>query len=113
MNISKIIFNFIFIASILFNLLFLLEYSNLPTYQLGVLKQALKIEDFYGKKVLFELPKGMAVMNNSPRNIASAGLFSPNRITFSIMVSSDSVDYSQSPLLTYTDSLYESSNSTD
>ena len=77
---------------------------------LGRLSQDISVKGLfdgqYDNKFLFKLPKGMVVMDASPQGIASAGVFEPNRIEFTIIVPEDSVDYSQSFDLTPSDSLY-------
>ncbi len=108
----KIIINLIFATSILLNFIFLVDYLNRPTYQLGILKRDLNIMSFYDDtKVIFKIPKGMVVMDNSPQGIMAAGVFSANRISFSIMVDKNWIDYSQSIHLNNHQSLYESSES--
>jgi hypothetical protein len=97
--------------SLLLNLLFFVNYHSLPTYQLGILKKDLNITSFDNdSKILFKLPKGMIVMDNSPQGIASIGLFGSNRITFSVIASRSWVNYSQSKHLRELQSLYESSD---
>lgn len=81
--------------NILFTAIFLLENLNQPTFELGVLTQDTNVGTHGNSEVLFTLPKGLTVSNDSPRFIAAAiGQFEPNR--FSISVSSNSssrVDY--------------------
>ena len=108
---TNLIFIVIWMVSILANLLFLIDYYNRPTYRLGKLKKDINIDSFGSTKTNpFLLPKGMVIMDDSPRGIASAGLFRPDRITFSIMIDRDLVDYSQSSYLDYHESLYEHSS---
>lgn len=107
---SKLMWKFFFAVSILLNLYFTIEFTNEPTYKLGLLTQDIAVkglfEGSYDNKILFKLPKGMIVRDSSPRNIAAAGLFEPNRISFNIIVSDKGVDYSQSNNFTDSDSLY-------
>ena len=100
----------IFTVSILFNLLTLINLSSQPTYKLGVLLQDVEVVNFFSdrSKVLFKLPKGMIIRNASPRGIASAGLFGPDRFTFTIIgYGSDLIDYSGSDAISPTGALYE------
>jgi hypothetical protein len=107
MNLKRYVFRTIisvaFIVSILFNLFYLIDLSNRPTYQLGVLAQDVSVADFYNdSKVLFILPKDLTIMDASPRGIAAAGLFGRSRFTFTVMESGwhrdgPLVDYSPIP----------------
>jgi hypothetical protein len=73
------------VFSVLLNIFFLIDLTNQPSYKLGILSKNIYVTDFYKGKKLFTLPKGMTVMNASPRGIASAGLFGVDRFTFVII----------------------------
>ncbi len=108
----KTLLNILVMMSVMFNLLSLLNYYNSPSYKIGKLKQDMNIrclptEPPCPTKANFTIPKGTTVVDASPQGIAKAGLFDPNRISITIIVSSDSVDYSQSDKISYTESLYE------
>ena len=87
-----------------------MNYINSPSNAVGILKKDINVavlfDDQYDKKVLFKLPKGMVVLDSSPQGIAAAGMFQPNRITFTIIVPDNSVDYSQSSILDNGDAIY-------
>lgn len=95
MKISKKFgFTFSIILNILLVAILLLENFNMPTYELGVLTQDTDVGSRGSSEVIFTLPKGLTVSNDSPRFIAAIGQFEPER--FSISVSSNSpfrVDY--------------------
>jgi hypothetical protein len=87
--------------SILLNLFFgaglFLNYINSPSYDLGILKEDVKIGLFNkNDTTLFALPKGLTVRNISQRGISAIGQFENNR--FEIVVTTDRddlVDYNR------------------
>jgi hypothetical protein len=116
MNMSKkfTVVAIICIISLVLNLIFIVDYLNLPSYQLGVLRKDLYLDAFSAdKKTIATLHKGMIVMDASPRFIASVGVFRPERISFTIMIDRNLVDYSQSANLSNGLSVYNSSGSND
>jgi hypothetical protein len=81
--------------SILFNFIAVVNLMDLPDYKTGVLLDDLEIADYRNDgKVLFKLPKGINVMNVSPRGFASWGLFDAERFSIVIVTSNAKVvDY--------------------
>ena len=87
--------------SITLNLIFgiglLLNYINSPSYDLGVLKEDVKLGLFNKTDTtLFALPKGLTVRNISQRGMSAIGQFENNR--FEIVVTTerdDLVDYNR------------------
>lgn len=81
----------IFVASLIFNLLFALvwffDWLNSPTYRLGVLTQDVNAGFFADSDVIFRIPKGITVRDASPRGISAIGQFENNR--FEIILTSD------------------------
>lgn len=87
----------IFILSILLNIIFGLNYLsdeiNEPTRELGRLKKDVEIGYFSGDSVLFKLPKGLTVADESQRGISAIGQFENNRFSIVITSNEDLVDY--------------------
>lgn len=87
----------IFILSILLNIIFGLNYLsdeiNEPTRELGRLKKDVEIRYFSWDSVLFKLPKGLTVADESQRGISAIGLFENNRFSIVITSNEDMVDY--------------------
>lgn len=81
----------IFRLSILFNFVFLiiwlLNWFNSPTYELGRLEKDIEVGYFTGSKTRFILPKGLTVRNVSERGISAIGQFENER--FAIVITSD------------------------
>jgi hypothetical protein len=76
------------IVSVLLNIYVVIELANQPSYKLGTLSRDINIADFNDdSKILFKLPKGLTVMDASPRGIASAGMFGLDRFTFTVIES--------------------------
>lgn len=88
---------FVVVISILLNLFVIFDWMTLPDYKPGVLTQDITIAD-YGddSKKIFKLPKGLTVIDFSPRGIATFGLFHPDRFSIVVTHGSDLVDYSSS-----------------
>jgi len=87
----------IFILSILLNIVFGFNYLNNainePTRELGKLKKEIKIGYFSSDSVLFKLPKGLTVADESKRGISAIGQFENNRFSIVITSNEDLVDY--------------------
>ena len=87
----------IFILSILLNILFGFNYLsdaiNEPTRELGRLKKDIEIGYFSGDSLLFKLPKGITVADESQRGISAIGQFENNRFSIVITSNDDLVDY--------------------
>lgn len=76
------------------NILTIFDWTSEPEYKLGVLTQDIEMT-VNGIEPLFTLPKGLTVENASPRGLATAGLFFPNRFRITVAASSEEfVDYS-------------------
>jgi hypothetical protein len=96
-KLRQIVWRFIIVISILFNLSCILDQMALPDFKLGVLEQDITIAEFANdSKKLFKLPKGLTVMDFSPRGIATFGLFHPNRFSIVVTHGSNVIDYSSS-----------------
>jgi hypothetical protein len=98
MNFKKRLWQLLFCISIFFNVFAIVTTINEPDYKLGILKQDIAIAEYRDdRKVLFKLPKGMTVVNVSPRGIAEIGLVHPQRFSFTVaQFSSEFIDYSNS-----------------
>ncbi len=95
MRFKSCIFILLFFLSLLCNIYMLVILANMPSYKIGVLLRDVNVTDFSNGNKVFKLPKGINVRDDSPRGIASAGLFGRNRFTFSIIESGhDFIDYS-------------------
>lgn len=79
--------------NILFILLFLVESLNRPTYDLGILSENVYVGTFGNSDIIFKLPKGLTVRNESPRFIAAAGQFERHRFAITISGVDDEVEY--------------------
>jgi hypothetical protein len=65
--------------------------------KLRQIEQDITIADYANdSKKLFKLPKGLTVMDFSPRGIATFGLFHPNRFSIVVTHGSNVIDYSSS-----------------
>ena len=86
----------LFFISILFNIFTMISSLNQPDYKLGILKRDVNIADYNDdSKVVFKLPKGMTIVDVSPRGLPSIGLFNAERFSFTIVgSSSDFTEYS-------------------
>ena len=85
--------------SVLFNIVMGFDYLmillNSPQDRRGVLTKDVYVGEFMDSTVLFKLPKGLTVRDQSPQFLAAAGQFEPYR--FSIVMTTDKrniVDYS-------------------
>jgi hypothetical protein len=97
MRIRKLLCRLVVFLSVLFNVWTLFDFSSLPDYKLGILKNDLEVASFRDtNKFLFKIPKGLAVLDASPRGLATLGAFHNNYIIFRIEVDDDGsmVDYS-------------------
>lgn len=70
--------------NILFILLLLVNSLNRPVYELGILSENVYVGKFGNSDVIFKLPKGLTVRNESPRFIAAAGHFERHRFAITI-----------------------------
>ena len=95
MNFKKV-WNILFCLSIMFNIVTLLGRVNYPDYTLGVLKKDLFITSYgSNESISLMLPKGLNVVNVSPKGLSAVGLFDPERFSFTIAASSSEfIDYS-------------------
>lgn len=72
---------------------------NASSGRLGILNKDLRLGEFGGHKVIFTLPKGIIVQDETPNGFAAIDLFEPHR--FSIVVTSENdnlVDYKSNNL---------------
>lgn len=95
--------------SLLLNLLFFAEALNYPTNQLGILREDITINNDFTGKTLIKLPKGMVIIDTSPRFIATAGMANSDRISFNVVVNKEWIDYSQSSTISPSKSTYRGS----
>ena len=88
-----------FVVSVLLNIFILIAWSNQPSYKIGILLHDVEVADYANdSRILFKLPKGITVMNVSPRGLATVGLFDSERFSFTITVSdSELINYSSIP----------------
>ena len=84
---------FTFAFSVAFNFAFVGFYwlNPRPNDQLGVLKEDVHLELEENK--YFTVPKGIVVRNSSPRGLALAGQFEPERFVIQISSNRQLVDY--------------------
>ncbi len=114
MNLKRGLWAGLFFLSIFFNLVTVISSINLPSYKLGVLQRDLVIADYSNdRKVLFKIPKGLTVMDASPRGLGEVGLFLPKRFTFVIAGSNEFIDYSPSIAKSPDGSLYQVASKED
>ncbi|KAA5534373.1 hypothetical protein [Paenimyroides baculatum] len=90
---KKWIFNISILLNVLFIVVFVFNYFNSPTYELGRLKKDLKISYFSSDSTFFYLPKGLTVRNVSQRGIAAISQFENERFAIVITSDNDLVDY--------------------
>lgn len=82
--------------NIFFILLILVGSLNRPTYELGILSEDVYVGTFGNSDVIFKLPKGLTVRNESPRFIAAAGQFERHRFATTVSGVNDEVEYGKS-----------------
>ena len=93
-NIRRTLIAISILGNLIFVTYFMLQKFNEPTYKLGILTENIKVGIFNQPGLIFELPKGLTVMDVAPSGIASTGQFENYR--FSIVVTSNNphlVDY--------------------
>jgi hypothetical protein len=82
---------FLLALSLLANAYFILgalwERSNAPVSRIGRLRYPVAVGHFGDDKVIFKLPAGVTVKDESPRGFATFDLWEPRR--FSLIVTSD------------------------
>ena len=87
----------LFWISIGFNVIFITLYFwnkiNSPSHELGVLKEDIEVGHFMGNEILFKIPKGITVKNESERGIAAIGQFENERFSIVITADRDLIDY--------------------
>lgn len=74
-------------------LILLVNSLNQPTYDLGVLSENVYVGTFGNSDVIFKLPKGLTVRNESPRFIAAAGQFERHRFAITVSGVHDEIEY--------------------
>jgi len=89
-NPRKWIFRLSITLNIIFGLGWFLNYVNSPTYRLGVLTQDVNVGFLASDSTLYKIPKGITVMDVSPRGILAIGQFENNR--FELVFSTDRKD---------------------
>ena len=80
--------NIALVLSLLLNIYlgfdYLLWKLNAPQDRRGILTKDVVVGNFMGKNILFKIPKGITVRDESPQFLAAAGQFEPYR--FSIVL---------------------------
>ena len=90
---KKVIFILSILLNIVFGFYYLSDAINEPTRELGRLKKDIEIGYFSGDSLLFKLPKGLTVADESQRGISAIGQFENNRFSIVITSNEDLVEY--------------------
>jgi hypothetical protein len=92
----KWVFSISIALNVLFVLGWLFNYSNSPTYKLGVLTQDVNAGFLSGDSTIYIIPKGITVRDVSPRGINAIGQFENNRFELILTTEREGlVDYNK------------------